>query len=131
MSPVDSVLLLHRGHGPDHYDWFFEHPADRAGALVSWRVLTPIQDWASGFELERRPDHRRAYLHFEGPVSGDRGVVQAVSRGRIKVVHWSAGAAILDLTMSGFAGRLQLQQSEGDRWTARHESLPERGLPRA
>ena len=43
-------------------------------ALLTWRVLNEPQ---IGVELriEPSPNHRKAYLDYEGPVSGERGCV--------------------------------------------------------
>ena len=62
------VVLRHVGHGPPHFDLMLERMADgplrtfRAAAwpVVSRQPLTPLVD------------HRRAYLAYEGDVSGGR-----------------------------------------------------------
>jgi hypothetical protein len=41
-------------------------------------------------EAIRLPDHRLAYLDYEGPVSGDRGQVKRIDRGDYVVVEETA-----------------------------------------
>lgn len=85
-----------------HWDLMLEHPL----GLFTLRLMSlPVQGLNAGMKphLEsaplncdlwepqesveltatRLPDHRKKYLDYEGPVSGDRGQVRAVSRGFI------------------------------------------------
>ncbi len=44
--------------------------------LISFRLAIGTDLKAGGeFEAERIADHRRSYLHYEGPISGGRGEV--------------------------------------------------------
>jgi len=46
------------------------------------RTQTPsFEATAHQVQTHRIADHRRAYLHLEGPVSGDRGHVKRIDRG--------------------------------------------------
>lgn len=68
--------------GGDHYDWMFE--AD--GQLATW--ATPkliLGDLPGEVGAIRLPDHRIAYLQYEGDVSGNRGSVQRVEEGLFKL----------------------------------------------
>jgi hypothetical protein len=70
-SASESGRSLTRG---SHWDWMFEWPT----GLLTWS--TPVLD---DFRLRptwivnatRLPDHRAAYLEYEGPVSRNRGHV--------------------------------------------------------
>ena len=69
------VVLKHDGISDPHFDFMIE-----AGeSLATWRAprWTPV----SGDYLTRLPDHRLAYLEYEGPVSGNRGQVSRVAAG--------------------------------------------------
>ncbi|MBX9791968.1 MAG: hypothetical protein K2Y37_23845 [Pirellulales bacterium] len=61
---------------PSHWDFMLE--AD--GVLRTW-ALERAPDSAADQIAEQLPDHRIAYLDYEGPVSGDRG----------EVTRWDAG----------------------------------------
>ena len=71
------VILAH-DHPFSHWDFLLERQP--GGALRSWRLLEePVA--GSCCPAEALPDHRRLYLDYEGPVSGDRGVVAQVDAG--------------------------------------------------
>jgi len=75
------VLLHHTGIEAPHYDLMLQMPD--LERLPTWRLPPlPIERWpaSSGlnpicFNCERLPDHRVAYLTYEGPVSNNRGQV--------------------------------------------------------
>ncbi|HWE40282.1 MAG TPA: DNA polymerase ligase N-terminal domain-containing protein [Isosphaeraceae bacterium] len=77
------VLLEHR-RGGVHWDFMLEV----GEALRTWAIDAPI---VAGEDLPARslPDHRAAYLEYEGPVSGDRGMVRRVDRGWYEPVAWT------------------------------------------
>lgn len=82
------VLLRHdTPDGRWHYDWMMEPELAREGALITFRVFVrPDDPGVLGFEAQRLPDHRRVYLDYEGPISGDRGRVSRISEGECQVV---------------------------------------------
>jgi hypothetical protein len=64
--------------GQNHWDLMFE----MGDVLLTYRLLAlPQASHSIDLAVQRLPDHRRHYLEYEGPVSGQRG---AVSR-------WAAG----------------------------------------
>jgi hypothetical protein len=66
------VIQHHTGHGPEHWDLMLED----GPVLATWQLSRPpIPGDAGGTEAIRIADHRKAYLTYEGPVSGDRGQV--------------------------------------------------------
>lgn len=79
-TPCRAVLLHHRlPDSSEHIDWLFERYS--GSPLVAFRTTArPDQD-ASGFIAQRIPDHRAAYLTFEGPINGDRGDVRRLAAG--------------------------------------------------
>ncbi len=72
-----------------HYDWMVQRSGMGPGApLLTFRVSERIDLGQSfSFEAERLPDHRAAYLDFEGPISGNRGEVRRVCRGQMDIEH--------------------------------------------
>ena len=73
--------ILEHDHPHLHWDFFLEAPA----ALRSWR-LEQMPDDAGVVNAEALPDHRKAYLDYEGPISGDRGSVSRVDRGEFVLI---------------------------------------------
>ena len=81
MEPLRYVVLFHEGFGEPHYDLMFE--TSPGSDLLTWRsdswplqtnaILTPIAV------------HRRAYLEYEGEISGGRGAVQSVHAGTFEL----------------------------------------------
>ena len=55
-----------------------------------------------GFVVERIADHRRLYLDYEGPVSGNRGQVTRVDEGVFRLI--SETLAEFEVTFSGRGG---------------------------
>jgi hypothetical protein len=70
---------------------------------------------------ERLPDHRKAYLEYEGPVSGERGRVTKWDAGQ----YWREKESPCELVVKLSGGRLQglatlVRSSEEDqRWRVR------------
>jgi hypothetical protein len=78
--PVRYVVLHHTGVVPEHFDLMFLLPEGKA--LVTLQVLEPPELWKhTPPKAERLPDHRLAYLTYEGPISGGRGQVRRVLEG--------------------------------------------------
>lgn len=56
--------------------------------LATWKTDTPPEDApAEGIRCERIADHRRRYLTYEGPISGDRGEVVRHDEGTCRVIQ--------------------------------------------
>lgn len=89
---MPAVLLLHTlPDGSRHYDWMFS--ADTQGRLTTFR-LDVRPDESDDFVATRLPDHRDAYLTYEGPVSGERGHVRRVAQGRTEARQHQDGLHI-------------------------------------
>ncbi len=104
------VILEHTVNGGSHFDLMLEVPGQeklRTLQLQS-RLLKPGD--ACGFkELEA---HRRAYLEYEGEVSGGRGTVKRVERGTYEPL----GASVLLSPEGGVCYRVELAQSSARCW---------------
>jgi hypothetical protein len=82
-SGTRCVLLLHQlPTGTWHYDWLLD-PGESL-PLIAFRTDVYIPDAAS-FDAVRIDPHRRLYLDYEGPISGNRGEVRRVASGRCSV----------------------------------------------
>jgi hypothetical protein len=109
------AILLHTGHGPTHLDLLLE-----AGeALASWQLpddAPGLIEAGAAAPAHRIQDHRRVYLEYEGPVSGNRGSVRSFDRGEFRLVSSSGQFWELDLAGRRLRGRYCLRRIEGDRW---------------
>ncbi|WP_146678798.1 hypothetical protein [Pirellula sp. SH-Sr6A] len=89
------VILRHEypagNERQDHWDLLLEPPksAGEAPLLLCFAIPSPIKDWA-GAVVQKLPDHRRLYLHYEGPISGDRGLVRRIATGEIEWIEHSS-----------------------------------------
>ncbi len=121
--PNSFVILLHTGFGPDHYDFML----DTGEALATWQLAGDCMDLAEGRSMPARklPDHRPAYLAYEGPVSRGRGHVRRVREGAFEILDRDEsrivvrlnsleGAAVFELTGQAAPGE---SGESGDEWT--------------
>ena len=116
-----------------HWDFMLE----RSGVLWTWALpRQPVRGEA--MDVEALPDHRLAYLDYEGEVSLGRGAVTRWDRGDYEVIDAPGGAAdadrppVMRLRLHGeqIAGEVLLtrleskdrsgsrgdQSSRGDQW---------------
>lgn len=92
------TVSRHETREGTHYDLFLES----GDILKTWRLDRPPEDNPS--QVEPIGDHRKAYLDYEGPVSGDRGRVTIHAAG-----NYSLDAGVLELTGGKSAGSYQFQ----------------------
>jgi len=99
------VVLEHDWNGV-HWDFMLENGA----SLRTWAVDAPI---VPGVELAARllPDHRRTYLTFEGPISGDRGSVRRVAEGEFQTIEWRVDCVRVQLSGAQLVGEVDLYRS--------------------
>ncbi|HEY7117716.1 MAG TPA: hypothetical protein VH475_14100 [Tepidisphaeraceae bacterium] len=105
------VVLHHTGVEPPHFDLMFETAP--GSKLVTWR--SPVWPLIGPTAVERLADHRRAYLEYEGAVSGGRGEVKRVLAGSFRFSHFTTERWEL-LTDDGL--RFALVQSNQGGWVA-------------
>jgi hypothetical protein len=101
------VILEHDRDGV-HWDVMLE----RGGVLATWSVGSPIVP-GRGLDATKLPDHRVAYLDYEGPISGDRGVVRRLARGHYLVRHWDGDRVGVTLVGDQLSGELELSRAGG------------------
>lgn len=85
-APLPTVQLRHElPDGSWHIDWMLARDPQGTAPLLTWRLARPLDALEPGesVDAEHIGDHRPDYLDYEGPVSGDRGHVTRIARGRI------------------------------------------------
>ncbi len=119
-----TVQLRHEQlDGSWHVDWMLDLDPQAEADLVTFRLSRRIDELEAGESLpaERIADHRRAYLTYEGPISGNRGHVERLSAGRIEAMQcqgdhwafllvWHDGAAVTRVQ------RIRLIRRGGTQW---------------
>lgn len=82
--PNSFVIILHTGFGPEHYDFMLE----TGPVLATWQLARNCLGLGEGESTPARklPDHRLAYLTYQGPVSGGRGQVLRVCKGAFETL---------------------------------------------
>lgn len=98
------VLLEHCWNGV-HWDLMLEH----GEVLRTWAIDAPL---VANRDLPARslPDHRRAYLEFEGEVSGNRGTVRRIDEGAYTAKVWEDNQVRIRLEGAQLVGEAELRQ---------------------
>ena len=110
------VLLHHTGWPgrSDHYDLMLETQSGDAAderALLTFATQNDELP-AHGHILERLPAHRRAYLAYEGAVSGGRGQVARIDKGTCTWLRATEPVAV-ELQGAKLFGRFSFHASGG------------------
>jgi len=94
--------------------------------LATWRIGADLLDLPAGRTIEatRINDHRKAYLDYAGPVSGDRGRVDPADRGRLGILAASEDLWEFDLDGDQLQGRFELRCTEAEHGTWTFRRLP-------
>lgn len=96
----------------EHWDLMLE----QGPGLATWQVPVPPEQWSAvAVPCRRLADHRRVYLDYRGPVSGDRGRVVPVAGGEYAVVEQQADRWRCELKSELLSGRLELSR-DGQQW---------------
>lgn len=86
------------------------------GSLRTW-ALAEEPCGPLSCSAEQLPDHRLAYLDYEGDVSGGRGVVNRYDSGEYRVRQCDADHVIVDLAGGRLRGRATLVRQGDQRWS--------------
>jgi hypothetical protein len=86
---------------------------EMGGLLATWALPEPPGQ-AGVMRVESLPDHRLAYLDYEGPVSGGRGSVARWAGGTYRVLHESDTELCVRLEGRELAGRATLRRLSGE-----------------
>ncbi|MDP7275841.1 MAG: DNA polymerase ligase N-terminal domain-containing protein [Planctomycetaceae bacterium] len=108
---VSRFVILSHDRPFQHWDLLLE--IDAGSPLLTWRILDDPGE-GTGWRAEPLPDHRREYLDYEGPISGDRGTVTRWDAG-----DWIAVEPVRSLVDDG--GILEVR---GTRWQCRLRLSP-------
>lgn len=114
-----AVLLLHDlPDGSHHFDWMIQRPGGPARPLVTFRVQRRI-DWGlpSPFEALRLPDHRAAYLTFQGPVADSRGSVTRLATGDLAIEADSPDSFRARGSLGAASGTFEGSRTAGNHWS--------------
>tara|TARA_R110002072_G_C7978996_1_gene536081 strand:+ start:97363 stop:97728 length:366 start_codon:yes stop_codon:yes gene_type:complete len=107
---MPQFVLLEHDHPELHWDLMLE----RGDALLTWR-LDRIPAAAGAFAATSLPDHRVAYLDYEGPVSGNRGSVLRIDRGDFELLAAADENIFVRLKGARLQGTAEMQRvSSGD-----------------
>ena len=106
------VVLRHEGIPDPHYDLLFETLP--GSPLVSWR--SPRWPIETDTPLKRLPDHRREYLDYEGPLTGERGHVRRVTTGYFRLDHRDDTLWRLTFRDLIASSQLEFRREADERW---------------
>ncbi len=100
-----------------HWDFMLE----QEGELLTWALdAIPVENRTlAAIQL---PNHRLAYLEYEGDISGDRGSVHQMDSGNFSWIEQGESRLILLLQSQNGAFRVTLTRMEESRWTIQFES---------
>ena len=112
------VVLRHEQDGHHHFDLMI----DNGPALATWKMSEPPETTlAAPQDCLRLPDHRRHYLDYQGPLTGNRGEVTRHDDGHC-IVH-TCSVACWEVTFRGrelrSRVRLERRTQSGDDWSLR------------
>jgi len=96
-----------------HWDLMLEE----GERLLTW-ALEKEPEPGSAIAATKLPDHRLAYLDYEGPVSGERGRVTRVASGEFTWLTRDENAVAVVLHVDTQHVRLDLRRESGERWIA-------------
>ena len=114
---MPRFVLLEHDHPSLHWDLMLEV----GEVLRTWRLDAIPRPGCTCHALQL-PDHRLIYLDYEGPVSGDRGVVERIAGGEYVWVEDSACRVAILVQGEWLAGQLSLEKGQGGQWEV-HASL--------
>jgi hypothetical protein len=106
------VLLRHEcppGLGkPSHWDLMLEDD----GELLTWSLDALPVARGERVSAARLPNHRIAYLDYEGPISGGRGDVHRTDDGEFQWIERTVSLCRVQLIGSMLQGELAIEELE-------------------
>ncbi len=107
------VVLRHESPRGLHWDFMLQ----TGTALATWALPEP-PDAAETMLVEALPDHRLAFLDYEGRISGGRGSVTRWDGGTYVLRRKTDAELVVTLDGDKLAGTATLEQSpdQPDRW---------------
>ena len=123
-TPRRFAILHHTGYGREHWDLLLEQDE----TLFTWQLGScPASDQNFPIDAARIADHRKIYLDYEGPVSGARGHVTAVDRGKLTMISQDPQRIEFELEGESVAGRFVLTQVSESVWRLAQPSSSQYG----
>jgi len=109
------VILRHTLPAGDRQGTHFDLMLEDDGKLLTW-ALPELPRAGDDLIATQLPDHRIAYLDYEGPISDDRGEVERVDEGEF--VWLERGDEKCQFEMRGRASHLlmELHQVSASEW---------------
>jgi len=107
------VILHHEGIDQPHFDLMFETAP--ASALATWR--SPRWPIDGPTQLIRLGEHRREYLEYEGPLTGERGSVRRVTTGLCEI-EIAPDGQFCTIKLGDHSALLNLRQITATEWLA-------------
>ena len=103
------IVLEHAAPRGRHWDLMLETHE----ALTTWALAEP-PDTAASIPAEALPDHRLAYLDYEGPgeLTGGRGQLLRWDAGTLQLESRSDAQLVATLSGAKLVGRVTLTRSE-------------------
>ncbi len=110
----DFVILHHTDYGEPHFDVMFAV----GGVLRTWQLSADPRDLPIGQSLVAAalPDHRIAYLTYEGPISRDRGFVERLLAGTYEADGWAGETICIELDGGACCQTVELAGDEAGVW---------------
>jgi hypothetical protein len=111
------VILLHQmpadSGRPTHWDLMLED----GETLRTW-ALQALPEHGTAAQVRMLPDHRPAYLSYEGPVSGNRGSVRRWDHGEFQWVQRNDHTLQIRVLGQRLHGEIRLtcQQTTAEFW---------------
>ena len=108
------VILQHESPRGCHWDFMLE----ARDALATWSMAEP-PDAASAIPAEALPDHRMAYLEYEGPISAGRGSVTRWDHGTFELRRYDRDQVIAVVAGKRLIGEVTIRCTPDapSRWT--------------
>jgi len=115
-KPRRFVILRHVDREGTHFDLMIEYK----DVLWTWK----FSEWPDGVGEkshigQRIADHRPIYLEYEGPISGDRGMVTRVDWGDCIIEQESHDGYLVRFSGTIFTGRFSLTPAASQSWALR------------
>ena len=110
---ADFVVLRHEDRDGVHFDLMI----DTGAALATWKCSRPPEAARDApLDCRRIGDHRRIYLDYEGPISGDRGAVRRHDRGKCQIVERSPERWRIEFQGRRLIGHVTLSREVDESW---------------
>lgn len=108
------VIQEHHAPGGVHWDLMLED----ADGLWTWQLAAPPADPTTAWPIAAAHifKHRKAYLDYEGSISGNRGWVRIYDVGRFRLERSDDGRWEFELRGRRMAGSYALTRRQDDQW---------------